>query len=67
MHFINVHQPDEYNRVVTKQIYDIYSTPVIYLLDENKIIRAKRIESEQLEGVIDNIEKDKEREKNNKK
>ena len=71
MHFINVHQPDEYNRAVTKQIYDIYSTPVIYLLDENKIIKAKRIDSEQLEGVIDNIEKQnefekKEQEKNKK-
>jgi hypothetical protein len=36
---------------------------VIYLLDENKIIKAKRIESEQLDGLIDMLEKEKEREK----
>ncbi len=59
MNWYNVHQPDEYSRAVTKKIYDIYSTPVIYLLDENKIIKAKRIDSEQLDGFIDMLEKEK--------
>jgi peroxiredoxin len=63
--WINVHEPDEYNRAVTKKIYDIYSTPVIYLLDENKVIRAKRIDVEQLGNFIDILEKEKE-EKNKK-
>jgi hypothetical protein len=36
---------------------------VIYLLDENKKIKAKRIDVEQLDGYIDYLEKMKEREK----
>jgi peroxiredoxin len=58
MNFTNVYQPDQYKRAVTKKIYDIYSTPVIYLLDENKIIRAKRIDVEQLGNLIDFTEKE---------
>ena len=61
--WINVNEPDDYNRAVTKKFYDIYSTPVIYLLDENKIIRGKRIEAEQLSDLIDMMEKEKERKK----
>lgn len=57
--WINVQELDDYKRAVTKKIYDIYSTPVIYLLDENKVIRAKRIDSDQLEGLIDAFEKEK--------
>ncbi|MCW3084072.1 MAG: hypothetical protein JWP12_1438 [Bacteroidetes bacterium] len=59
LNWTNVQELDDYKRAVTKKIYDIYSTPVIYLLDENKIIRAKRIDSDQLEGVIDALEKEK--------
>ncbi len=59
LHWINVHQPDDYKRAVTKKIYDIYSTPFIYLLDENKIIRAKHIAAEQLGDFIDILEKEK--------
>ncbi|MDP4207288.1 MAG: DUF5106 domain-containing protein [Bacteroidota bacterium] len=36
-----------------KDSYDVYSTPVIYVLDENKTIVAKRIGAEQVEEVID--------------
>ena len=32
--------------------YDIYSTPVIYLLDSNKKILAKRISYEQIVEII---------------
>lgn len=63
LEWINVHQPDDYQRAVTKKIYDIYSTPVIYLLDENKVIKAKRIDSEQIGDLIDALEKDKARNK----
>lgn len=63
LEWINVHQPDAYQRAVTKKIYDIYSTPVIYLLDENKIIKAKRIDSEQIGDLIELLEKEKERAK----
>jgi len=44
---------------VVKKAYDIYSTPVIYLLDENKVIKAKRIDVKQLGTVIDALEKEK--------
>jgi hypothetical protein len=40
-----------------KEKYDIFSTPVIYLLDKNKVIQAKRIGAEQIEEVITNLEK----------
>lgn len=51
MPFINVNGP----RTVTPhfaETYDIYSTPVIYLLDEKKKIVAKRIDAEQVEEII---------------
>ncbi|MCK9612918.1 MAG: DUF5106 domain-containing protein [Bacteroidales bacterium] len=51
MPFINVNGP----RAVTPhfaETYDIYSTPVIYLLDDKKKIVAKRIDYEQVEEII---------------
>ena len=36
--------------------YDIYSTPVIYLLDEDKKILAKRIDYKQISKVIRRLE-----------
>lgn len=39
-----------------RKYYDIYSTPVIYLLDTEKRIIAKRIEVDQLEGFLDNYD-----------
>ncbi|MDQ3046342.1 MAG: DUF5106 domain-containing protein [Bacteroidota bacterium] len=63
LNWINVYEPDEYKRAVIKKFYDIYSTPVIYLLDENKTIKAKRIDVEQLGGLIEMLDKEKEKEK----
>ena len=37
-------------------LYDIYSVPVIYLLDKNKTIIGKRIGAEQIEKLIDNFQ-----------
>lgn len=34
-------------------LYDIYSVPVIYILDKNKKIIGKRIGAQQIEGLID--------------
>ena len=59
LNWLNVHQPDDYKRAVTKKIYDVISTPYIYLLDENKIIKAKHIDVEQLGNLIDAFEKEK--------
>jgi peroxiredoxin len=60
--FINVHETDDYYRVVAKQRYNIKSTPMIYLLDEKKVIKAKKMDPEQIETVIKMIEKEKEAE-----
>jgi thiol-disulfide isomerase/thioredoxin len=40
-----------------KKKFDIYSTPVIYLLDKNKTIKAKRLGVEQVEDYIKVLEK----------
>lgn len=40
--------------------YDIYSTPVVYLLDENKVLLAKRLSVEQLKEFLDHQFKKKE-------
>ncbi len=61
MDWINTH--DKYKQYFLRDLYDIYSTPVIYLLDENKRIKAKRIDVEQLDGYIEFLEKIKEKEK----
>jgi AhpC/TSA family. len=47
--WINAWSPYSYEY---KDLYDVYSTPVIYVLDENKRIVAKRIGPEQIEDVI---------------
>lgn len=48
--WINAWNPYDYKY---KMQYDIYSTPVVYLLDENKKIIAKRIGIDQLKDIID--------------
>ena len=50
---------DSYTQTDFKNMYDIYSTPVVYILDENKKILAKRIGVEQLEDFYENYFKDK--------
>ena len=54
--FINVYDGAHYNNAVEK--YDVYSTPVIYILDKNKIIKAKRIDAEQVKPIINSLEKE---------
>ncbi len=48
--FINVFDPVHINDLKNK--YDIYSTPVIYILDKNKKIKAKRLSSEQVVQML---------------
>jgi thiol-disulfide isomerase/thioredoxin len=55
--FINVYDGVHLNDL--KKKFDIFSTPVIYLLDKNKVIKAKRIGVEQIEDVIKNLSKGK--------
>lgn len=59
--WINVYDGAHYNNAVEK--YDVYSTPVIYVLDKNKVIKAKRIDADQLKPIIKALES--ENKKNN--
>ncbi|OFX80153.1 MAG: hypothetical protein A2X12_01860 [Bacteroidetes bacterium GWE2_29_8] len=54
MKFINGFDPSNQNNLY--KTYDIYSTPVIYLLDQEKRILAKRISVDQIKEVIDKEE-----------
>ncbi len=55
--WINV--SDLYNQTNFRNYYDIYSTPVIYLLDEKKHIIAKRLDTDKIRDFINNEEKKK--------
>jgi hypothetical protein len=48
---------DQYNHTDFHKTFDVYSTPVIYILDKNKKIIAKRIGVDQIEEFIENYEK----------
>ncbi len=69
--FINVYDP--YNFSNFRNFYDIYSTPVIYLLDKDKKIIAKRIDAEQLSELLqqkiypDKFKKEREKKQKEKK
>jgi thiol-disulfide isomerase/thioredoxin len=58
--FINVFDPVHLNNL--KERFDIYSTPVIYILDKDKKIKAKRLSSDQVIDmlkVLDSMDKGK--------
>ncbi|MCW3072059.1 MAG: hypothetical protein JWO44_1949 [Bacteroidetes bacterium] len=59
LNWVNVIEQDDYKRAVTKKLWDIYKTPIMYLLDENKVIKAKHLDNEQLENFIEMLEKEK--------
>ncbi len=52
--FIHVYDPVHINNL--KEKFDIYSTPVIYVLDRDKRIKAKRLGAEQVAGLIETLE-----------
>jgi len=52
--FIHVYDPVHINNL--KDRFDIYSTPVIYILDKDKKIKAKRIGAEQVVDMLKNLE-----------
>ena len=54
--FINTNDPFVISRY--SSLYDIQTTPQLYVLDENKVIRSKGIEAKQLDEVLDYIIKD---------
>jgi peroxiredoxin len=53
--WIHVYDPEHKSDYRSK--YDVYSTPVLYLLDENKIIRGKRLDHSNILDVIGMLEK----------
>ncbi len=62
--WIHVHDPNHTSNF--RSFYDVYSTPTMYLLDDQKIIRGKRIDHSNLVGLIEWLEK-KKKENNTKK
>ncbi|WP_212000719.1 TlpA family protein disulfide reductase [Chitinophaga sp. HK235] len=48
-----IHALDADNTTNYRRLYDVYSTPVVYLLDENKKIVAKRLAVEQLNEFLE--------------
>jgi len=50
--FVNVYDP--FNFTSFRDSYDVYSTPTLYLLDEDFKILAKRISIESLEEILEN-------------
>lgn len=55
--WIHVHDPSRTTNF--RAFYDVYSTPTIYLLDENKVIRGKRIDHTNILGLIEWLDKKK--------
>jgi len=58
-----LHAVDQYHRSRFMTVYNIKSTPQIYVLGRNKEILSKRIGAEQLEEVMDKIIEMREKEK----
>ncbi len=51
--WINVYDPNQ--NTYFRYFYDIFSTPVVYLLDEQKVIVAKRISVESLGKMLETL------------
>lgn len=54
--WINVYDGVHVNNLKDK--YDVVTTPVIYILDKNKVIKAKGIGSEAIKSIITQMEKE---------
>lgn len=54
-HFTHVFDPIHLNNL--KETFDIQGTPVIYLLDREKRIKAKKISADQVVEILENLEK----------
>ena len=62
--WIHVHDPKRTTNF--RAFYDVYSTPTLYLLDDKKIIRGKRIDHQNVVGLIEWLDKKKKRENEKK-
>ena len=61
LHWINASDNPTYPNGF-RDIYDIFSTPVLYVLDKDKQIIAKRLDVDQLEEFMENMMQQKKRE-----
>ncbi len=52
--WINVYDPEHKSNY--RSMYDVYGTPSLYLLDENKIIRGKKLDHTNITSVIEMLE-----------
>lgn len=52
--WVNVYDGARINNTAEK--YDVYSTPIIYVLDKNKVIKAKRIGASKVKDIINALE-----------
>ena len=52
---MHVHNPEHTSNY--KADYDVYGTPSIYLLDERKIIRGKKLDHSNIGTVIEMLER----------
>lgn len=55
--WINVYDGVYYNNVVDK--YEVLTTPTIYILDKNKVIKAKKMPVDKIKTIITGLEKNK--------
>jgi peroxiredoxin len=53
MNWVNVVDP--YNLSRYRQLYDVKTTPRVFILDRDKIIRSKQMEAEQLDNVLEQL------------
>ncbi len=53
--WINVYDPEHHSDYRSK--FNVYSTPIVYLLDENKIILGKRLDHTNIAGLLELVEK----------
>ncbi len=55
--FVHVFDPVHINALTLKERFDINATPVIYLLDRDKRIIGKKIGSDQVVDIVNNLER----------
>lgn len=60
--WIHVHDPMRTTKF--RDFYDVYSTPTLFLLDDKKIIKGKRIDHENVVGLIEWLERKKKNDAN---
>ena len=53
MKYLNQLRVTDLQSLNFRKTYDIFSTPQIYLLDKNKVIRAKKLDAKNLAKILE--------------